>query len=156
MTPLQYLEKGENVHNRDKSVPIESALDIENKQRRIREFKKVLRQKHSDSDSSGSDSDSDRKHKTQISNSNNNILKDFSSSKPLNNENRLSDGYGVKNTGEDDEDTEEEDDFESKFINFVFFVDNERKHMQRSQFTIFPESTFKTYWDMAGFVFIVF
>jgi hypothetical protein len=27
--------------------------------------------------------------------------------------------------------------------------------MQRSKFTIFPESAFKTYWDMIGFAFIV-
>lgn len=28
--------------------------------------------------------------------------------------------------------------------------------MKRSKFTIFPESAFKTYWDMAGFMFIIF
>ncbi len=34
-------------------------------------------------------------------------------------------------------------------------LDNERKHMIKSKFTIFPESSIKTAWDCIGFVFIV-
>lgn len=35
------------------------------------------------------------------------------------------------------------------------FENNERKHMIRSKFTIFPESSKKTAWDCVGFIFIV-
>lgn len=34
-------------------------------------------------------------------------------------------------------------------------IDNERKHMIRSAFTLFPESSVKTAWDCVGFIFIV-
>jgi hypothetical protein len=36
------------------------------------------------------------------------------------------------------------------------YIDNERKHMVRSRFTILPESPFKTSWDILGFIFIVY
>jgi len=36
------------------------------------------------------------------------------------------------------------------------FESNERKHMVRSKYTIFPESSIKTAWDVVGFIFIVF
>ena len=36
------------------------------------------------------------------------------------------------------------------------FENNERKHMVRSKYTIFPESSVKTAWDVVGFIFIVF
>lgn len=36
-----------------------------------------------------------------------------------------------------------------------FNLDNERKHMIKSKYTIFPESSLKTGWDIMGFVFIV-
>jgi hypothetical protein len=35
------------------------------------------------------------------------------------------------------------------------WLDNERKHMLRSWFTIFPESGFKTAWDVVLFILIV-
>ena len=35
-------------------------------------------------------------------------------------------------------------------------LDNEREHMIRSKFTIFPESSVKTTWDCIGFIFIVY
>lgn len=34
-------------------------------------------------------------------------------------------------------------------------TDNERNHMLKSPFTIFPESSAKTAWDCVGFIFIV-
>lgn len=34
-------------------------------------------------------------------------------------------------------------------------TDNERKHMLGSPYTVFPESSGKTAWDCAGFIFIV-
>lgn len=37
----------------------------------------------------------------------------------------------------------------------IMLIDNERKHMVRSPFTIFPESSIKTAWDCMGFIFIV-
>jgi len=40
-------------------------------------------------------------------------------------------------------------------IIIILIIDNERKHMVRSRFTIFPESSKKTAWDCIGFVFIV-
>lgn len=42
-------------------------------------------------------------------------------------------------------------------VRFIYFTisDNERKHMIRSKFTIFPENPFKTGWDCVGFIFIV-
>ena len=40
-------------------------------------------------------------------------------------------------------------------IIILLTIDNERKHMVRSRFTIFPESSKKTAWDCIGFVFIV-
>jgi hypothetical protein len=50
-----------------------------------------------------------------------------------------------KNQSENDDEDSDEDEY----------TNNERKNMQRSILTIFPESSFKTGWDLVGFVFIV-
>jgi hypothetical protein len=34
-------------------------------------------------------------------------------------------------------------------------IGNERKHMLKSAFTVFPESSVKTAWDVVGFLFII-
>lgn len=39
--------------------------------------------------------------------------------------------------------------------NIVNILVNERKNMHRSKLIIFPESTFKSIWDLIGFIFII-